>query len=189
MTPSSHPAASGSGGPRTPEGKSRSSQNARTHGLTAKILKIGEHDQPAFAELSSALRGELQPLGELESTLFDRILHAQWNLQKLATLEGTLLAELDPFNADHTTALSRLSLYRSRTESSLYKAQAELRRLQEERHLREIALDEPQAYSPIVAVARVQKSWLAINQRIGRNKRTGPFPGSTAPTARNEPRP
>ena len=166
--------ASGKSGPRTAEGKSTSSQNARTHGLTAKTLKIGDEDRPIFTELQEALKNELRPTGELESALFDRIVHAEWNLHKLAGHEGALLAGFDPFNDKHTTALSRLSLYRARIESSLYKAQAELRKLQEERHLRDVALDDPQAYSPLISIAKVQKSWLAMNKK----KRT-PEPADT----------
>ena len=133
---------------------------------------IGPEDRPIFDDLQSAFQNELQPQGELESGLFDRIVLGEWNLRKLARHEATLLACFDPFNAGHTTALNRLSLYRSRIESSLYKAQAELKKLQEERHLRDVALDNPQAYSPIIAIAKVQKSWMAMNHR--QKKRTGP---------------
>ena len=159
---------------RTAQGKSISSQNARTHGLTAKHLKLAAEDQPDFDAMRDALNAALGPKGELEQALFDRIVHSSWNLRSLAAHEAALLNGFDPFNGDHSIVLSRLSLYRSRTESSLYKAQAELRKLQEERHLRDVALDDPQAYSPIVSIAKVQRHWNTLNQR--QKKRTQPPP-------------
>jgi hypothetical protein len=161
-------------GPRSTSGKSASSQNARTHGLTARHLCIAPEDQPAFEALESALRGELRPEGELESALFDRILHGQWNLHKIAAHEAVLLAAFDPFNEKHSLALNRFALYRSRTESSLYKAQAALRGLQEERQLRSIVLEDPAAFPPILSIANIQKHWTVLKQR---NKRTRSTPG------------
>src|SRR5882672_1737881 len=38
-------------GPRTPAGQARSSQNARTHGLTARDLIIAPHEREEFEEL------------------------------------------------------------------------------------------------------------------------------------------
>ena len=151
-------------GPTSPEGKLRSSQNARTHGLSAQTLKISSHDQPTFDSLKSALSQELQPLGELEHSLFDRILTAQWKLRTIDSLEADLLNAFDPLNDSHSITLNRFSLYRSRTENGLYKALNELRHLQEERHLRAAALDQPRAFSPIVRVAQVQRSFVALNR-------------------------
>ena len=110
-----HSNAQYSTGPRTADGKSKSSQNPRTHGLTAKHLKLADSEREDFDQLTKALHEELQPRGELESTLFDRILHAHWNLQKIAGLEADLFAGFDPFNDKQSLALNRLSLYRART--------------------------------------------------------------------------
>ena len=112
MTPSF--SLSPSTGPRTAQGKARSSQNARTHGLTAKHLQISDHDQPVFDSLEQALRQQLDPQGELENSLLDRIIRAHWDLRKLDSLEAGLLNSLDPLNDKHTLALNRLSLYRDR---------------------------------------------------------------------------
>jgi hypothetical protein len=168
-------------GPRTPAGKSRSSQNSRSHGLTAKNLRVDHADQPAFDSLTSALREELTPEGELELSLFDRIVHAHWNLRKLTAFEADLLASFDPFNSDHSVTLNRLSLYRSRTESSLYKAQNQLRAIQEERHLRDTSLDNPSAFSPIVRIASVQKNWTVLNRRVKRSQAPSDSPTIPSP--------
>ena len=147
-------------GPRTQEGKARSSQNARTHGLTAKHLKISEDDRPAFESLDQALSQQLNPQGELEHSLTDRIIRAHWDLRKIDSLEADLLNSLDPFNDKHTLALNRLSLYRTRTENGLSKALQELRSLQEERQLRAAALkDDHHHFSPIIRITNIQRDF------------------------------
>ena len=172
-------------GPRTAHGKAIASQNARTHGLTAKHLKISFEDQPIFDSLQDSLNRELLPQGELENTLFDRILRAHWDLYRLDSIEAQLLENFDPFNDSHSITLNRLALYRTRTENGLYKATTELRKLQEERHLRSAALDDPNAFSPIVNVASVQKSFTTLN-RLKKN-RTPPHQQSQSDSDRHTP--
>jgi len=60
-TPSS--SASHSTGPKTPAGKARSAQNARTTGWFARDLRLSETAQPVYAEFESAWREELAPEG------------------------------------------------------------------------------------------------------------------------------
>ena len=124
--------------PRTAEGKARSAQNSRTHGLTAAHLVIGPGEQPIFEEMSAALRGEIKPEGELESLSFDQLLHAAWNLHRLRLREaemaqGGLDPLLDP--AQHHT-LSLLLRYRNSTQRDYNRSLAELRKLQENRAFR-----------------------------------------------------
>lgn len=49
-------------GPRTPEGKARSSQNALKHGLRAqKLVLLKDEDAAEFQDLEGALMAELVP--------------------------------------------------------------------------------------------------------------------------------
>ncbi len=66
-------------GPATPEGKARSSRNALTHGLTAKVhlLQPGE-DEPAFQGLATRLFAELAPTGEVDGFLVANLAAAMW---------------------------------------------------------------------------------------------------------------
>jgi hypothetical protein len=51
-------------GPKTPEGKARSAQNALKHGMRAqKYLVLPDEDAAEFAELQAALVEELAPVG------------------------------------------------------------------------------------------------------------------------------
>ena len=122
-------------GPRTEEGRARSSQNARTHGLTARELVIRPEDRAEFDELLASYTAELKPHGALEHTLFNQLIHAAWNLRRVRILEAELFdGEIDPLLDEQNEAkLDRFARYAQRFERSLYRAITELRKLQTER--------------------------------------------------------
>jgi hypothetical protein len=79
-------------GPNTPEGKAAVRLNALRHGLlTQQILLPGE-DEDVLRELDERLRAELQPVGELENLLVDRITAAYWRLRRLGRVEAGIFA-------------------------------------------------------------------------------------------------
>lgn len=122
-------------GPVTEAGKARSAQNARTHGFTAKSVNISAEERAAFDHMSADLRAEIRPAGCLEEEIFHRILSHTWNLRRIETFEMILLAEFDPLAETdlHAAKLDRCARYRRDLERSLYRAIAELRKLQTER--------------------------------------------------------
>ncbi len=152
-------------GPQTGEGKARSSQNARIHGLCSRQVHIADEDEAAiFASLRAALSGELAPAGELELILFETILHAQWNLRRCRMNEADLLgAAPNPFqDADTRAALKTLGIYTSRHERSFQRTLKELKALQNERAARtNFAAGEDVEPSPIVETSRVRRTLLA----------------------------
>jgi hypothetical protein len=75
-------------GPRTPEGKTAVRLNALTHGLRSEEILLPGEDGEAFRELGERLRAELQPVGELENLLVDRIVTAYWKLRRLDRVEA-----------------------------------------------------------------------------------------------------
>ena len=170
MNPSTSPAqidanranARRSTGPITEEGKARSSQNARVHGLCSRQLHIADEEEAAiFASLRGALSTELVPVGELELIHFETILHSQWNLRRCRMNEAKLLASVpDPFLDPETrAALKTLAIYTSRHERARQNALKELKPLQNERAARtNFAGSEP---SPLVETARVRRTLLA----------------------------
>ncbi len=79
-------------GPRTPEGKAAVRHNAVRHGLLAEEVLIAGEDEAAFADLGERLRDELQPVGELESTLVDRIIGTSWRLRRIGRVEASIFA-------------------------------------------------------------------------------------------------
>ncbi len=85
--------ASHSTGPRSVEGKERSSQNALTHGLTASTIVIMGEDEEKFSALLVGLIEELQalrPRGALELQLIEQLAAALWRLRRIPHLEAAL---------------------------------------------------------------------------------------------------
>ena len=74
-------------GPKTSEGKARSSHNALKHGLRAqKYVVLPEEDAAEFAGLEAALIEELAPVGALQTVLARRVVVAAWRLARAVRL-------------------------------------------------------------------------------------------------------
>jgi hypothetical protein len=146
-------------GPRTAEGKARSSRNAVKHGLTSKQLVIAPDEEEEFAELHDALHAQVSPEGALEMGIFNMLVHAAWNLERFRTLEARLMADgVDALLDDRTAAaLDRLQRYAAAAQRSYFRALRELRTLQSNRiHRRELeGHDDP--LPELVVIADVEK--------------------------------
>jgi hypothetical protein len=80
-------------GPKSPEGKARSAQNALKHGLRAqKYVVLPEEDAAEFAELEAAMIAELAPVGALQTVLARRVAIAAWRLARADRIEVELFA-------------------------------------------------------------------------------------------------
>lgn len=133
-------------GPKTPEGKAAVRLNALKHGLLSREVLLSGEDEDALRELAESLRAELQPIGELENVLVDRITSLLWRLRRLGRVEAGIFAwELNERMSDPDTstlglafirdanganAFSKLSRYETTMERGLYKALHEVQRLQ-----------------------------------------------------------
>ncbi len=144
-------------GPRTEEGKERSSQNAVQHGMTSRRVVLEDEDPKEFMEFRIAVHEDLGPLGSMETTLANRIAALFWRLARVPAIEaemidalrgkpsgdsggsGPLAAAWEEDQSAYGGSLSRLSRYETALERSLLRCQAEFRRLQERREKREAA--------------------------------------------------
>jgi hypothetical protein len=80
-------------GPRTPEGKARSAQNALKHGMRAEMhLVLPDEDTAEFEALEAALVEELAPVGALQMVLARRVAVAAWRLARADRIEVELFA-------------------------------------------------------------------------------------------------
>src|SRR5829696_2736905 len=79
-------------GPKTPEGKAAVRLNAIKHGLLSRETLLPGEDEEALRELGERLRDELQPAGELENLLVDRIVASYWRLSRLGRVEAGIFA-------------------------------------------------------------------------------------------------
>src|SRR6516164_6000445 len=77
-------------GPRTEEGKKRSSLNAFRHGLTGQIVIHTPEDKQAFEKHCDAIREDLKPVGALETTLARSIAEDYWRLNRARALENAV---------------------------------------------------------------------------------------------------
>ena len=135
-------------GPKTPEGKARSAQNALKHGLRAqKYVVLPDEDAAAFKALEAALMEELAPEGALQTVLAKRVVAASWRLERAERLEAELFAHetYDLFDTapdlglalirdcNGARAFDTLLRYRGGTLAELWRALRTLKALQAER--------------------------------------------------------
>ena len=153
-------------GPRTEDGKARSSQNARLHGLCSRQLYLADEEEAAiFASLRSALFAQLAPAGELELIHFETIIHSQWNLRRCRMNEASLVSSVpEPFLDPTVSAgLKTLGIYVSGHERSANRALKELKALQTERAVRTncAVADDDAEPSPLIETSRVRRTLLS----------------------------
>jgi len=75
-------------GPRTPEGKATSSQNAFKHGLYSKQLILPGEDPAELDALRADLRREHQPATTTEDILVNELAEHYWRLRRMRKLEA-----------------------------------------------------------------------------------------------------
>ena len=132
-----------SSGPRTEQGKSRTSGNALSFGLFAMRDFVRPDEQEDYHILRQNLLSDLRPAGVLELAHTGEILSATWRLLRCALLEATMAlpnealpndAISDPMEDPETLKL-QASIDRARTQAwnMLRRATAELERLQARR--------------------------------------------------------
>ena len=141
-------------GPRTGEGKRRSSMNATRHGLTGQVSAMTEEDRIAHDAFSAAMLKDLAPEGPLETQLAQRVATDSWRLNRMSAIEDNIFAlgscehaaEVDcehpEIHAAFTAAktfqaeakqLQLLSLYEQRLNRAVQKNLALLQDLQAKR--------------------------------------------------------
>ena len=79
-------------GPRTPEGKQRSSLNALRHGLTGHTVVIPSDDLQAYKKFCAEFFTHYAPVGPVESQLVQTIADTSWRLNRITAMEQSSLA-------------------------------------------------------------------------------------------------
>ena len=97
-------------GPKTPEGKARASQNARTHGLLAKDVVLRDEDPRLFDEQRDALRTHFDPVGAYEELLVERMAIAAWKMRRSPQIEASLF-RYEVFDTDMHEARGRMRTF------------------------------------------------------------------------------
>src|SRR5438128_428624 len=78
-------------GPRTPQGKARSSQNAATHRLFCQSPVQPGESAADYATYHAALLTDLAPQTSFELTLADRAITTLWRLRRLHAADHHLI--------------------------------------------------------------------------------------------------
>jgi hypothetical protein len=145
-------------GPKTAEGKQRSSLNALRHGLTGQIVVMPTEDLDAYQLHLESFTDEYNPEGATEAHLVQALADTSWRLNRVAALETNLLtlgvaSQLSPFTdspqqvqdamsivaslESQSKALSNLSLHSQRLSRQFERTVAQLQKLQETRRAKE----------------------------------------------------
>jgi hypothetical protein len=134
-------------GPRTQEGKARSSGNATKYGIySSRVLLPGE-DPTEYNAFLAGMYARLKPADELERLLADRAVAAAWKLRRVQAAEAsrvrqlraeyaewaekrTALQEVAEMISEADDVFERYAKWEAAQERSVYRALAELRRAQ-----------------------------------------------------------
>ena len=127
-------------GPKTPEGKAASAQNATSHGLSSSFAVLPHEDPAAYAQLLETLQKEHTPATDHEKFLVTQMAESRFRLHRTNRFEAIaydqLLYEPDETNPDHLIVqklnyktpniFDLLQRYKTAAERSYYKAHREL---------------------------------------------------------------
>lgn len=140
-------------GPRTDEGKQRSSLNALKHGFRAKDPLIPGEDPDEFHRHRRNIAYDFEPLGAVEENLVEQIADITWRLKRFARIESAVINEFYGDTAKQSgnqdcdgdellgksiagyanlPALGHLSRYESQLARRYHSAMKELRELRKE---------------------------------------------------------
>jgi len=134
-------------GPRSPEGKLRSSRNALRHGLTAASPVLPTEDPAAFETHRRAFLDEYQPATPTETQLVEELSDTSWRLRRIPLFEARLISGTDglPIVEAHHL-LASLNSQSTRLSRQFQKALVTLRDIQSDRqHLERRQLKEAAA--------------------------------------------
>jgi hypothetical protein len=155
-------------GPRTNDGKARSAQNARKHGLTAADLVIVPEDREEFDALLAEFQNDVAPQGAVQQILFDELVGAAWNLRRIRRMEAQLCScaatYQDLLNDDDLQAkLDRLARHKSRIERTFHRSLKELKVLQTNAALQSLTPQQVREAPPLASAIEIAKRTQALN--------------------------
>ena len=151
-------------GPRSIDGRARSSMNALRHGITGQVSIMNEEDRGAHDKFVQELITGLKPEGAVELQFASVIAEDFWRLQRIRAVENDMLAlgnfsDAADIDVDHPEVhasltraqtfldqskdFERLTLYEQRINRAIEKNRKQLAELQAERKReREQALEQ-----------------------------------------------
>jgi hypothetical protein len=136
-------------GPRTDEGKQRSSQNATRHGFTGQTLIITDAEKEAYEAHVQGFYAEYSPACHVETNLVQQLADLHWSIQQIFVQQCNLISLMnaisvqlapagDPIAAAnaltaHVKSLSTLNLYEQRRRRAAADVEERLKLLRKEK--------------------------------------------------------
>jgi hypothetical protein len=110
--------ANGASGPRTTQGKQRSRCNATKHSIFSQVALLKDESRAEYDALLNGLRENLQPEGELEEQLVEKLALFTWRHRRMIIAETAeirkatefLLWDADQQQAERTNKISDYSI-------------------------------------------------------------------------------
>jgi hypothetical protein len=78
-------------GPRTPEGKARSSVNAIRHGLLSKTTVLENEDEDSFQKLVGHYIERFSPVGQVDFDMIEEMTHSYWLLRRAWAIQTRMM--------------------------------------------------------------------------------------------------
>jgi len=91
------PRATGTTGPRTPQGKERSKRNALKHGILSQVALLKGESRAEYDALLNGLRENLQPQGTLEEVLVEKLALCTWRHRRVIIAETAEIRKATEF--------------------------------------------------------------------------------------------
>jgi len=135
-------------GPKTEEGKARSSQNAVQHGLLSEkifLSSIPEESNEDFQNIKKGLYSAHTPKSDAEALLVQRIVVCHWRLLRafryetdclIATRQEAAETQLSEYILPNDHQLDRIVRYEGLIDRQLHRAITQLRQVQADRRAR-----------------------------------------------------
>ena len=160
----------GSTGPRSKEGKARSSKNRLAHGLCSTALLLDSESPDEFAEVKAKIFTAYAPANPEEELLAEQLVEAQWRLLRARRVEAKTLNDFDQQECnddladalwvdEHAKVWQRLQRYLTTAERSHQRA---LKNLRDARKSRPQTAPQPPAVAPAVEVKQAQPAPVPI---------------------------
>jgi len=127
-------------GPKTEEGKARSSRNRLSHGFASSTRFVQGEDPAEFNLLLDDLISEHQPATPTEQILVEQMAHHHWISMRATRLQDSIIASY------LKTGLTPVQLglfirYQTSAERSFHKAHTELLKVQKQRQSSQIGFE------------------------------------------------
>jgi hypothetical protein len=116
----------GSTGPRTPEGKALSSQNATKHGCRSKTLILRHEDPAEYEALHKKWWDHYRPSGQAEEVLVQQLIDNHWFLmraeQRMEQADFEMPADVHNWTGDQQKLFNTFQRYKTAAERAFQKS-------------------------------------------------------------------